>query len=71
VHNRRDLFDARYLYGLRNVVDHPLSFLGANETERIRQGASRQQFPMLDELPPDAALVGAFASLTNTKASEL
>jgi glycosyltransferase involved in cell wall biosynthesis len=67
VHNRRDLFDARYLYGIRDVVDHPLSFLDGSEIETIRAGASRRQFPMLDELPPDAVLVGVFGFLNEYK----
>jgi glycosyltransferase involved in cell wall biosynthesis len=67
VHNRRDLFDARYLYGIRNVVDHPLSFLGAAEIEAIRAGASRRDFPILDRLPADAVLVGVFGFLNEYK----
>jgi glycosyltransferase involved in cell wall biosynthesis len=67
VHNRRDLFDARYLYGIREVRDHPLSFLGTGEIEAIRAGASRRRFPMLDELPPDAVLVGVFGFLNEYK----
>ena len=55
VHNRRDLCDATNLYGIRHVFDHPLSFLGAAEIDAIRDGASRQRFAMLNDLPPDAA----------------
>jgi glycosyltransferase involved in cell wall biosynthesis len=67
VHNRRDLFDARYLYGIRNVVDHPLSFLGADEIASIRESACRRRFPMLDELPADAVLIGVFGFLNEYK----
>ena len=67
VHNRRNLLDARYLYGIRNVVDHPLSFLSAGEVETIRAGAARRHFPMLDELPTDATLVGVFGFLNEYK----
>jgi hypothetical protein len=40
VHNRRDLYDAKYLYGIGNVFDHPLAFLGNAEADSIRTHAS-------------------------------
>src|SRR5204863_455789 len=49
VHNRRDLYDAKYLYGIDQVFDHPLSYLAAGEVDAIRSGASRRRFPMLDD----------------------
>jgi glycosyltransferase involved in cell wall biosynthesis len=67
VHNRRDLHDARYLYGIRQVFDHPLSFLGGAEAAAIRDGASRQRFAILDELAPDAVLLGVFGFLNEYK----
>jgi glycosyltransferase involved in cell wall biosynthesis len=67
VHNRRDLYDVKYLYGLDRVFDHPLSYLTAGEAEAIRGSASRRQFPMLDGLPPDAVLIGVFGFLNEYK----
>ena len=67
VHNRRDLRDAKHLYGLDRVFDHPLSYLGADEAAAIRGSASRRQFPMLDGLPPDAVLIGVFGFLNEYK----
>jgi glycosyltransferase involved in cell wall biosynthesis len=67
VHNRRDLFDAKYLYGLRRVFDHPLAYLAADEVEAVRADASPRQFPMLDELPDDAVLIGVFGFLNEYK----
>src|SRR6266700_695878 len=67
VHNRRDLYDARCLYGIRHVFDHPLSFLGAAEVEAILGGAQRRRFAMLDHLPADAVLIGAFGFLNEYK----
>jgi glycosyltransferase involved in cell wall biosynthesis len=67
VHNRRDLNDARYLYGIQRVFDHPLSYLGAGEVEAIRSTAARRRFAMLDDLPPDAALIGVFGFLNEYK----
>ena len=67
VHNRRDLQDVRYLYGVRQVYDHPLAYLSSAESEALRGGAARRQFPMLDELPNDAVLVGVFGFLNEYK----
>jgi glycosyltransferase involved in cell wall biosynthesis len=67
VHNRRDLYDARFLYGVQQVFDHPLAYLGADEVAAIRAGASRQRFPMLDGLPSDAVLIGVFGFLNEYK----
>ncbi len=67
VHNRRDFYDVHYLYGLTRVFDHPLAYLGADEIDAIRSGASRQRFPMLDGLPADAVLIGIFGFLNEYK----
>lgn len=67
VHNRRDLNDVKYLYGLRLAFDHPLAYLGADEIETFRQTASRRQFPMLDPLPDEAVLIGVFGFLNEYK----
>ncbi|HVB15348.1 MAG TPA: hypothetical protein VNF04_02325 [Stellaceae bacterium] len=67
VHNRRDFFDVSYLYGVRQVFDHPLAYLGAEEIEAIQRGASRQHFAMLDDLPSDAVLIGVFGFLNEYK----
>lgn len=67
VHNRRDLRDVRYLYGVRQVFDHPLAYLSAAEVEAVRAGAGRGRFPMLDELPADAVLIGVFGFLNEYK----
>ena len=67
VHNRRDLHHAKYLYGMSAVFDHPLSYLGAGEVEVIRSSASRRHFPLLDDVPPDAVLIGVFGFLNEYK----
>lgn len=67
VHNRRDLYDAQYLYGFDHVFDHPLSFLGAQDLEWVRAASSRARFPMLDHLPTDAVLIGVFGFLDEYK----
>ena len=67
VHNRRDLRQMQYVYKLRNVHDHPLSFLGPAEAREIRSTAARARFPLLDAVPEDARLVGVFGFLGRYK----
>jgi glycosyltransferase involved in cell wall biosynthesis len=67
VHNHRDLCDVKYLYGIREVFDHPLAFLGSAEAGQVRVRASRQALPILDPLPADAVLIGVFGFLNEYK----
>jgi len=67
VHNRRDFYDAKYLYGFDDIFDHPLSFLGPGEIETVRTSATRERFPMLRRLPAEAVLVGVFGFLNEYK----
>src|SRR5882724_7311313 len=48
VHTRRDLAHMKYVHGMRNVHDHPLSFLTAAEVQDIRRTATRERFAVLD-----------------------
>lgn len=70
VHTRRDMWHMRYVHGLRNVYDHPLSFLSGSEVDAIRSTASRRRFPMLDAVPSDARLVGVFGFIGRYKGFE-
>jgi len=67
VHTRRDMWFMKYVHGLRHVYDHPLSFLSEGEAEEIRRTASRRSFPILDELPNEARLVGVFGFIGRYK----
>ena len=67
VHNRRDRNDVRYLYGIRDVFDHPLAYLSLDEVETLRSRASRRNFPMLEILPADAVLIGVFGFINEYK----
>lgn len=67
VHNRRDLRDAKYLYGIKHVFDHPLSYLSAREVDDVLATASRERFPMLDDLPHGVTLIGVFGFLNEYK----
>lgn len=70
VHTRRDMWHMKYVHGLRNVFDHPLSFLSGSEAEEIRRAASRRRFPILDAVPRDARLVGVFGFIGRYKGLE-
>ena len=67
VHTRRDLSQMKFAHGMRNVYDHPLSFLSAAEVAEIRRAASRKKFPVLDDVPGGSKLVGVFGFLGRYK----
>src|SRR5437764_686518 len=67
VHNRRDAADLKYLYGIEQVLDHPLAFLSRAEVETVRTRGQRRAFPTLDLLPDDAVLIGVFGFLNDYK----
>lgn len=60
----------KYVHGLGNVFDHPLSFLGAAEARAVRDAASRARFALLDPLPSAAKLIGVFGFLGRYKSFE-
>jgi glycosyltransferase involved in cell wall biosynthesis len=66
-HTRRDRRLFHDVFRIREVLDHPLSFLPAAEARRIRASASRARFPGLAHLPPDAKLLGTFGFLSPYK----
>jgi glycosyltransferase involved in cell wall biosynthesis len=70
VHTRRDQAHMKYVYGLRNVSDHPLSFLSKADAEAVRQTAFRRQFTVLDAVPDDAKLIGVFGFFGRYKGFE-
>src|SRR6201987_2655126 len=51
VYMRRDLYYMKYVHGMRNVYDHPLSFVDVAEAQEVRRSASRAKFPVLDRVP--------------------
>jgi len=67
VHTRRDLKHMKYVHGLRNVHDHPLSFLTAADAQNIRHAAWREKFAVLDAVPKDSKLIGVFGFLGRYK----
>jgi glycosyltransferase involved in cell wall biosynthesis len=67
VHTRRDLSQMKFAHGMRNVYDHPLSFLSAAEVAEVRRAASRKKFPVLDDVPAGGRLIGVFGFLGRYK----
>ena len=67
VHTRRDLAHMKYVHGMRNVHDHPLSFLSAAEAQAVRGTATRDKFTVLDAVPTEARLIGVFGFLGRYK----
>jgi glycosyltransferase involved in cell wall biosynthesis len=67
VHSRRDASDFRHVYGFESVYDHPLVFHSAEQAEMVMRQASRRRFPLLDNLPADAVLVGVFGFINDYK----
>ena len=57
----------KFAYGMKNVYDHPLSFLSAAEVADVRRAASQKKFPVLDHIPARNRLIGAFGLLGRYK----
>lgn len=71
VHTRREARMMSLLYGIKNVYDHPLAFLPKTDAVKIRQKASRDEFPLLRNVPKDARFVGVFGFMTPYKNTQL
>ncbi len=67
VHTRRDLAQMKFVHGLRDIYDHPLSFLGNQDASDIRRCASRNRFTILDQVPKTGRLIGVFGFLGRYK----
>ncbi len=70
VHTRRDHVHMKYVHGMRNVYDHPLSFLSLTDSVEVRRAASRNRFSILDQAPNDCKLIGVFGFLGRYKGFE-
>jgi len=66
-HNRRARRELRHLYGIDTVLDHPLAFLSNSEIAAVHARAPRRDFPILDQLPAGARLIGVFGFLNDYK----
>lgn len=70
VHTKRDARLLQDVFRIKSVEHHPLSFVASDQAERIRAAAGRDQFPILQTLPPDAKLIGSFGFLSPYKGFE-
>ena len=70
VHTKRDMRTMRYVHRLREVFDHPLAFMSADQSLRVAATATRADFPLLRHLPADACLIGVFGFLGPYKSFE-
>lgn len=70
VHTKRDARLLRYVFRLKNVYHHPLSFISPEDAAATRASASRDTFPVLRTLSPDAKLIGTFGFLSPYKGFE-
>jgi glycosyltransferase involved in cell wall biosynthesis len=70
VHAKRDMRSLQDVYRLKDIYHHPLSFIAPERAERLRAGVSRNQFPLLANLPSDAKLIGTFGFLSPYKGFE-
>lgn len=60
VHTRREATTLRLDLDFQNVFDHPLAFLRDEDVAEARAEATREDFPALAALPPDARILGVF-----------
>ena len=67
VHTRRDMRLMKYVNGVKEVFDHPLSFLSREEAQRLRDETKRSDIAGLANLPADAKLIGVFGFLNEYK----
>ncbi len=67
VHTRRDMRLMKYVFGLKNVFDHPLAFVSEEDAQRVRSSTRRAQFPAFSRLPPDSKAIGVFGFLGEYK----
>jgi glycosyltransferase involved in cell wall biosynthesis len=67
VHTRRDMRLVRDVMKIREVFDHPLSFVMPEQRCLVRDTARRDQFPLLRNLPQEAKLIGVFGFVSEYK----
>lgn len=67
VHTRRDANVMRHINRQPNVFDHPLVFLRREDAADIRATTSTAAFPILENLPAGAKVIGVFGFLSEYK----
>ena len=67
VHTKRDMRMMHDLFGLEQVLHHPLSFIPRAEAQALRARVRRTDFPPLARLPAGGKLIGTFGFLSAYK----
>ena len=70
VHNRRDLWRMKYLYGMRQRLRPPAVLSRRQRGRGHPPRGVAPSFPMLDGVPTDAALIGVFGFIGEYKGIE-
>jgi glycosyltransferase involved in cell wall biosynthesis len=70
LHTKRDARLLQNVYNIDRVAHHPLSFVTATQAEQVRAATTRDDFPILRTLPPQAKLIGSFGFLSPYKGFE-
>jgi glycosyltransferase involved in cell wall biosynthesis len=60
VRTRRDARMMQMVYGIKNVVDHPLAFYGSEQSNAVLSTATRQDFQQLAQLQKSDVVLGCF-----------
>jgi glycosyltransferase involved in cell wall biosynthesis len=70
VHSRRDARAMQLVERIGEVFHHPLAFVEPKHAAYIRSTVTRNDFPILRDLPADAKLIGTFGFLSPYKGFE-
>lgn len=70
VHTRHDARVMRFVNRIKNVHDHPLSFLMPDQIEGFKKGGSPDKFPPWVKLNVDAYVIGVFGFIGEYKGFE-
>lgn len=60
VHTKRDMKMMKFVERLKNVYDHPLAYFSDQQASQLLAKPTRSEFPVLEDLPKDAVVVGCF-----------
>jgi glycosyltransferase involved in cell wall biosynthesis len=70
VHTRRDARMMKDIHRINEVLHHPLAFIDGETATEARAAVSRNDFPLLRQVPPDAKLIGTFGFVSGYKGFE-
>lgn len=70
-HSRHDRSRLQAEFGLKQIHDHPISYLNRDEIERVQSRARRSSFPCLSSIPDRSKIYGLFGFLAPYKGFEV